>query len=52
MRKEGICFYCREGKHLAKDCPKKGKKPARLFNIETELEISEAVTESGKEDSS
>jgi Ty3 transposon capsid-like protein len=52
MRKEGTCFYCREGKHLARDCPKKGKKPAKLYNLETEPEITEVATEPGKEDSS
>ena len=50
MRKEGTCFYCREGKHLARDCPKKGKRPVKFANIETET--SEAVIELGKEESS
>ena len=49
MMKEGICFYCREGKHLAWDCPKKGKKPTKLLTLETE---EPDVTKSGKDESS
>jgi hypothetical protein len=49
FRKEGICFYCREGKHLAKECPKKGKRPIKVLAIETE---TPEAPESGKEDSS
>lgn len=46
LRKEGRCFYCREGKHLARDCPERKKKP-RLNAIET---IEAEEEESGKED--
>jgi hypothetical protein len=44
LRKEGKCFYCREGKHLAANCP--SRKPRPKVNA-----IVEKVEESGKEES-
>jgi hypothetical protein len=46
LRKEGKCFYCREGKHLAKDCPDRRKKVG-INHIKEEG----SEEESGKEDS-
>jgi len=44
LRKEGKCFYCREGKHLAANCPT--RKPRPKVNT-----IEENIQESGKEKS-
>src|SRR4051812_19239818 len=44
LRKEGKCFYCREGKHLATLCPSRKPQP-KVNNIE------ERSPESGKEES-
>ena len=44
LRKEGKCFYCHEGKHLAVNCPSRRPKP----KINT---IEETTPESGKDDS-
>jgi retrotransposon gag protein len=44
LRKEGKCFYCREGKHLAANCP--SRKPRPKINV-----IVEKTEESGKEES-
>ncbi len=43
LRKEGKCFYCREGKHTAAQCPE--KKPRPRVNA-----IEETTSESGKEE--
>ena len=46
LRKEGKCFYCREGKHLARDCPE--RKSRRGVNS---VEEEDNDRESGKDDS-
>ena len=46
LRKEGKCFYCREGKHLARDCPER-KKRRGVNSVEEE----DNDRDSGKEDS-
>ena len=43
LLKEGKCFFCQEGKHLAKDCPEKRKRRG--------VNAIEEVEDSGKEDS-
>lgn len=45
LRREGKCFYCREGKHMAKDCPE------RRMSRTTVAIVEGPESESGKEES-
>jgi len=49
LMKKGACFYCKESGHLAKNCPKKGRMPARDQKKPERRNINFARTEDRKD---
>ena len=49
LMKTGFCFYCKEKGHIAKNCPKKGRMPARDQKKPERRNINFARTEEKKD---